>query len=700
VDGQLDEEIWKKALVIGLNYEIMPGENIEPPVRTEVLLAYTETHFYAAFRAFDPEPSAIRAVYADRDNFPDNDWVGLILDTFNDQRRTYNFYCNALGIQADAIQSPHGWVEWDPIWDSTGRITNQGYIVEMAIPFSSLRFQRETGDREQIWGFNAKRVYPRNVQHHINLFPWDRNNNCYMCQFKKIALLGGVKPGKNLELDPTLSTFFTQERDPFPEGELTKKKKNVDSGLTVRWGFTPNLTFSAAINPDFSHVEADAAQLDINTRFALYYPEKRPFFLEGAGIFTTPMAAVYTRSLADPNWGIKITGKEGPHSLGFYFVRDNVTNLLFPGSHQSDSTLLDRKTSGSVLRYRLDIGKASTVGLLLTDREGSDYFNRLAGFDAYLRLSHKKHVTLQLMASQTRYPDMVAVEYAQPKNKFSGTAMDFLFKHESRNFGYYFSYQQITPHFRADLGFMPQVGYQNVSGGLVFASWRNPGHWYTYIDIAPSVEYEVDHHDDLIYKNLKLTANYEGPSQTNITLEGRLGEQSFMGNIFETNQVEARFNIQPSGALQVWLNAVTGEQIDFANIRQGKRILVNPGILYKVGRHFSVNMDHIFEHFNVEAGHLYTANVSNLKMVYQFSRRIFLRTIIQYINYRYNIENYSFSLDPEFKHLFTQVLFSYKINPQTVLFLGYSDDHYGYLHTPLTQANRTFFLKIGYALVL
>lgn len=698
MDARLDEEFWQKALVVELNYEVMPGENITPPVRTEVLLVYTDTHLYAAFRAYDPEPSAIRAVLADRDHFPDHDWVGLVLDTFNDQRRTYNFYCNPLGIQADGMQNPNGWVEWDAIWDSAGRINGRGYVVEMAVPFSSLSFQRKKGN--QVWGVDARRSYPRNVRHTISLFPWDRNNNCLMCQMEKLIGFAGAKPGKNLEFDPTLSTLVTRERESFPAGTFSEKENKIEPGLTAKWGFTPNLTLNAAINPDFSHVEADAAQLDINTQFALYYPEKRPFFMEGAGIFNSPLAAVYTRSLADPDWGIKLTGKEGPHTIGFYSVRDNITNLVFPGSHFSDSTSLDMKTTGTVLRYRLDVGKASTVGFLVTGREGDDYFNRLAGIDAYLRLSRKKQVNVQFLGSQTRYPLQVAVNHEQPGDSFTGTALDVLFSHESRNFGYNVSYRQVDPNFRADLGYIPQVGYRNITGSLIFTSWRNPGHWYTSINVIPSFAYETDYDGELIYKTFNLTCNYNGPAQSVFTLTGCLGKQSYLGNIFNIDHVEVSFSMQPSGALNLGLNGIAGDHIDFANNQAASRFKLNPFISYKIGRHIFIQLDHVLERLNVEAGHLYTANVSNLKAVYQFSRRVFLRTILQYIHYNYNVENYIFPRDPKFKHLFTQLLFSYKINPRTVLFLGYSDDYYGYLQIPLTQANRTFFLKIGYALVL
>jgi len=336
VDARLDEPLWQEALTLELKNEFFPGENIKPPVRTQVYLAHSDNYLYVAFRAFDPEPGNIRARVTDRDKYGGDDWGGIMLDTFNDERRTYNFYCNPLGIQGDDIESPEGGgLEWDAIWNSAGRITDEGFIVEMAIPFSSLRFPKRHG--KQVWGIDAIRCYPRSVKHFINLFPRDRNNNCLMCQADKIIGFEHVSPGKNIELAPTLTTVFTQERENRMQGKFIEKDSQLSPGLTARWGITPNMTLSATLNPDFSNVEADIPKLEINTQFAIYYKEKRPFFLEGSSIFTTRFQAVHTRSLAEPDWGVKLTGKEGRHTVGFFTVQDSLTNLLIPGNQGSRS---------------------------------------------------------------------------------------------------------------------------------------------------------------------------------------------------------------------------------------------------------------------------------------------------------------------------------------------------------------------------
>jgi hypothetical protein len=703
IDGVLDDDAWQKALKLEIKYEVWPGENIPAPVKTDVYLAFSSTHLYAAWKAIDPDPKSIRARYNDRDDVWKDDWVALILDPFNEQNRRFSFFINPLGVQAETIENlANEHVPWDTIWDSAGRITAEGFVVEIAIPFSSLRFPRKKDDQQ--WGFDVMRSYPRNVRHFLGFFSRDRSNSCYMCQAEQMIGFKGVKPSKQIELDPTLTGVFTQERENFPEGEFKEKEKTVEPGITFRWNMTPNMIFNSTINPDFSNVEADAAQLDINLQYALFYPEKRPFFLEGASIFknifNNRLTTFYSRSLADPSWGVKLTGKEGKNAIGFYSVQDNILNLRFPQSQTTLSTSLNNKTIGSVLRYRRDLGNASTIGLIITDREGEDYYNRLVGFDAHLRLTSSDEVQVQVLGSQTSYPDQVAVDFGQPGEKFQGGAVDIYFRHNSRNMMFHTGYRQVSPDFRADLGFITQAGYRYLEAGFKYVGIHNPGFWFTRIETGPSFEYSTDYDDQLLYKALNYTFHYEGPLQTKLNLTGSLGERSYMGQVFDTDHLQLIMYLFPVKNLFFTMMATYGDHIDFTNSQPGTRFLINPGFEYKIGRHLSLTLDHLYERFDVENGRLYNANISYAGLVYQFNRRTFLRSILQYVDYKYNTENYNLPINSEFKHFFTQVLFSYKINPQTMFFLGYSDNHFGYSLTPLTQSNRTIFLKIGYALQL
>ena len=697
VDAYLNESIWQEAVKIHANIEVRPAENVPAPVKTEVLLAYNASRIFVAFIAYDPEPHKIQAHYCDRDKLWDDDWVIILFDTFNDQRRTYDFGCNPLGIQCDFIESPTGGGdEWDAIWDSHGRINDEGYIVEMAIPFSSLSFPRTKGD--QIWGFDAVRSYPRIVRHHIGAFPRDRSNNCYMCQAEKLIGFAGCSPGKNLEFDPTLSAILSQERQDKTAGPFIDREKRMEPGLTTSWGVTPNLTLNTTINPDFSNVEADIFQLDINNQFALDYPEKRPFFLEGADFFQTPLRIVHTRSLADPDWGVKLTGKEGKAGIGFYTAQDQITNFLIPGAEGSDSESLDKKSYGSAFRYQHDLFKSSNIGIILTDREGADYYNRLTGVNADLKFTQKDRFIFQVLTSSTQYPDSIRSHFDQPDEPFNGQAYAFSYEHDTRDYTFFSEYRKIDNLFRADMGFISQVGYQIAEVGAQYKWQKPPGHWYNDMRLLSSYTYEEDFRGDKLHNAWQVRVNYEGPLRSHSHWLGETGRKSYNGQNFRMNWMQGCFGLYALPSLFIHLYWRYGDGIDYANTRQGTRLQLEPYTEFNIGMHLKVSINHIFEKMDITHDRLYTANVSSLNLVYQFNRRTFLRLITQFIDYDRNTLLYEDEdVDSHEKFLFNQILFSYKINPQTVFFLGYSDNHYSNHLISLTQSNRTLFAKIGYA---
>ena len=347
IDAVLDEAVWKTAQPMEFDAETNPGDNIVPPARTVGYMTYDQKNLYVAFQCFDPNPKAIRAHISDRDTAFSDDFVGVVLDTFNDNRRAFEFFVNPLGVQMDLIQDDTNRVEdesWDAIWSTAGRITAEGYIVEMAIPFTSIRFPQT--DAEQTWGVDMVRIYPRSSRHRLGLQGQDRNRNCYLCQSSRVTGFRGITPGRDIELDPTITAQHTSTRADFPDGGLSSDGADVDVGLTARWGITPNLTLNAAINPDFSQIEADSVQLDINTQFALFFNEKRPFFLEGSDFFDGTAAgrlhAHGRRSLVrteDHRAARRVDGRRRSSP------RTRSTNLIIPGPQGSDLASLDQKQS-------------------------------------------------------------------------------------------------------------------------------------------------------------------------------------------------------------------------------------------------------------------------------------------------------------------------------------------------------------------
>ncbi|HSR42269.1 MAG TPA: DUF5916 domain-containing protein, partial [Longimicrobiales bacterium] len=377
VDGRLEEPGWLAAEPIPLPWETAPGDNAPAPVRTECYVTFDEERLYLACVARDPDPDRIRAYITDRDDTEGHDRVVFALDPFDDARRAFEFGVSALGVQSDAVfeeQSGESDASWDAIWSSAGRIAPEGWVVEAAIPFRSLRFPAG-GDRA--WGFHVRREWPRSDRVETRSMHWDRDRACQLCQANRVTGISGVSPGLDVELVPTLTARVAEARRDFPAGELEGPGPEPEVGLDARWGVTTDLTLNATLNPDFSQVEADAPQLDANTRFALFFPEKRPFFLEGAELFRTPVEAVFTRTVVDPVVGMKATGKLGASAVGAMVALDETNVLLLPGNQGSESVSLDQRVLSAVGRFRRDVGASGTVGALYTARVADGYGNHV-----------------------------------------------------------------------------------------------------------------------------------------------------------------------------------------------------------------------------------------------------------------------------------------------------------------------------------
>jgi hypothetical protein len=700
VDGVMDEPFWEDALIVPANIEVRPGENIEAPVKTDAYLVYNTNSIYAGFKCYDPEPAQIRAHLCDRDQTWDDDWILILFDTFNDQRRTYDFACNPFGIQSDIIESPTGGGgSWDAIWESNGRITDEGYVVEMVIPFRALGFPRSQD--AQIWGFDVVRSLPRNVRHHIGAFPRDRNNNCYMCQSLKMIGFAGATPGRNIEVDPTFSSIYSQERMDEMAGPFREKSKSNDFGLTAKWGFTPNLTLGTTVNPDFSNIEADVVQLDINTQFALYYPEKRPFFLEGADFFSMPFYLVHTRTMAEPEYGVKLTGKEGKHSIGFFTVQDRLTNFLFPGAEGSNNDSRRNHSQGTVLRYKRDIFQSSSIGMIMTDREGDAYHNRVAGVDGDIKITKKDFFMFQVTGSRTEYPDSLAINYGQKQNEFGGQAYHLYYNHDTRNWDVYQLFRHVDPGFRADMGFMNMAGYTYSETGGSYKWQRDPGSWFNWISLYGSYDQRYDQFKNPLHRAVTSRINYQGPLQSDAGIYGEHGRDTYEGKSYRANWLNGWIYMRPAGwiAGQIWTRL--GDRIDYSNNRAGNQVNIGGFLELRLGLHLLAEINHTSDRLDVAPGRLYTANIERLKLVYQFNKRMFLRTIVQYWHYKRNVALYEDEdTEPKSEGLFSQILISYKINPQTVFFLGYSDNYYGDQQIDIIQTNRTIFAKIGYAYIM
>ncbi len=477
IDGKLDDEVWKGAVVLKDFYQIQPGDNIAPSKPTEVLVGYDAKFLYVAYRAFD-EPDKVRANVAKRDAIFDDDYVGLFFDTFNDQRKAYEMNFNPLGIQADGVLTEGQGEDFsvDLVVESKGMVTSDGYTVEVAIPFKSLRYN---SGKDKLWGVHFYRRIKRFNNELDMWMPINRDQSSWLSQAGHFAGFEGISTERTLELIPSLTLSETGRRKApvtaaqiAAGGRFVNEPIKFDPGLTGKYSLTPTVTLDFAINPDFAQVESDQLVVTANQRFPIFFEEKRPFFLEGIDIFRTQIAAVHTRAIIDPDYAVKLTGKVDRNTFGLLLASDNG-----PGNFNEDERLtanprfIDKNAQVGVLRLKRDIGKAdSFIGFLATHHRFVDRYNELGGFDGRFRLDKQTTFSWQALASYSRnlffYPD----EGARFDRKESAFIYAFDLNKDGRNFGYQFSGVGRTRYYRSDVGFNRRV---NTNNGNLFVRYNS-----------------------------------------------------------------------------------------------------------------------------------------------------------------------------------------------------------------------------------
>ncbi len=702
IDGEIAEGEWAGAEHAVLDNETHPSQNVPALVDTEVLMMEDGANFYVAFIASDPEPDKIRAFFSDRDSSFDDDIVGVIIDTFNDERRAFEFIANPLGVQMDMIMDDVVEDEdpsWNAIWDSVGKISDKGYVVEIKIPLNQLRFP--AGLEKQTWGIDLVRMYPRNKRHRLSNNTWNFDLSCYLCQLKKAQGFTRLEQDLNLRFVPAVTASYSKNR-PEPLKDEWQSTSRLDAGLDIRWGINQDLYLNATINPDFSQVEADVAQLDVNTTFALYFPERREFFLDGADYFNTHANLVYTRNIISPDYGIKLTGKHGAHTYGLFFANDETTQFIIPGNQGSViASLQDKKSLDTAFRYRLDIGRNMNLGLIMTDRRGDDYSNTVAGIDGNIRIGESDRIEMQLMKSRSEYPEQIQEDHdEEPRMNDYAYLIDY--EHEDNNWDWGAHYTEYGDDFRADMGFINRVDYRRfeIHGGH---NWRfGPESRFSRFFIGGGWGIEYDEQGDKLEEEAEISLNAEGPLQSIMFLGYNQRERFYDGIYFDEYVIFFFGQVRPMAGMEIGIDIDFGDHIDYDNTRLGRRFSVGPRMEFRIGKHLEIDLRHNFERMDIEGKRLYRTHLSDLRFTYQFGIRSFLRAIVQFSNTKRDLSLYvsevDYPLDGRFKDMTTQFLYSYKINPQTRFYIGYSDtgfqnDEMNSIH----KTNRTLFTKLSYA---
>jgi len=720
IDGDLSDVGWANANSVQIEINSWPADNTPAPVATEVLLMENGEYFYLAFKAKDPDPTQIRAFLKDRDSVWDDDLVGIKIDSYNDQKLAYQFFSNPLGVQQDSIENEVTGSEsdaWDGIWQSVGKLTPDGYQVEIAIPLRILNFNDKLAVQQ--WRIELLRFYPRDIRHRLSSNKIERANPCWICQMRIATGFSGAKQGSHFSVVPSLVTGASQQRDVTSDSKTDwQTEPNTEVSLDLKWGITPDINLNATLNPDFSQVEADVAQVSMNDTFSLFFDEKRAFFLDNQDYFSSPLDLVYTRNIGAPDIGAKLTGKQQQHSFAFFAANDEKTTFIVPGNLGSDVAVLDEESTNAVLRYRYDLNADLSLGWISSLRQSDSYHNNLSGLDLKYKITEQDELVLQYLYADSAYSEPLRQSFADSEaglrlaGDLSDPAYFFMYEHDDGAWFWNTEYLALEKEFRADMGYMPQTDFHKFVQGLGY-QWFSDSNWWNRAILSGDWDISHNANNELLEKEAELFLELWGPQQSFFSFSltdrdktgPRLNNNSLAidGNTLMFN--EKRFitfaEFRPLSALYANAEIELGDAIDYRNNRLGELLQLSPEVSWNASTHLQIEVRHTYRYLEADGAEVFTANLTDLRFSYQFSVRSLLRLTLIYSDIQQNpLNNPGLEQQLE-RSLGSQLLYSYKLNPQTLFFAGYSDNAYqdDELNS-LERDQRSVFMKFSYAWLL
>jgi hypothetical protein len=680
-----------------------PSDGQPATQRTDVYLGYDQANLYIVWVCWDTDPHAIRRHMTYREAFtpPDDDYVELTLDTFHDQRHGFLFDVNPLGVQADALWSEDSGADYsyDTVWDTSSKLTGQGYIIWMSIPFRSIRFHPAN---EQVWGVTLMRYIQRNDE----VDYWPRVSSRISGKLNQEALITGVEsvsPSHNMQFNPYgyLSGFHTlDDRDPI-QPVFDNRDLQGKVGLDSKFVFRDSLVLDTTINPDFSEIESEQPQNTVNQRFEVFFPEKRPFFLENSNFFSDSNIGVYstsrllfTRRIIEPSFGARLTGKQGPWNLGFFVADDRS-----PGLEVSDySPLSGTRAYFAVGRVSHDIGDQSSVGAIFVDREYNGDFNRVGGLDASIRLGKNWTSWFRSVVSST-YASSTVVNAVAISNTTSGDtiappAVGYTFgqNHEGvlfgvgRRFTYELQYQDITPNFHTDAGYVPRVDIRNVAQYYHFY-WRPEGKHLVFhgpelnshdiwdhngvgLQHAWSGDWVFDFRHNVYFAPI---GGVETDTLRPLDFAGLPSDHKYAQDIgglvvggSPTRLITWRTQIIRDGTVLI---VVPTGQLPIT----GNETYINHTMSLKPTGHLEIDNTYILDRvLNGAANHAsFNNHIIRSQWNYQFTRQLSLRAIGQYNGL---LANPTYSSLQTVKDLNMDFLITYLVHPGTAVYVGYNSN--------------------------
>jgi hypothetical protein len=639
LDGSLDEPAWKRARTVDRFWEIFPQAEVEPRVRTEAWFAHDAQALYVAIRAHDPDLAQLRAPFARRDNvLRDQDMIVLFVDPVGNRKFAHFFRINPRGSMGDGLfNEDTGNEDFSPDfeWDvATGRFEG-GWTAELRIPFSSLRY----GDPPaKVWSTMVFRNWPRDQLYRISTSKLPREQNCFICLNDPLTGLSDLPPARHLELTPNATLRSVTRHG----GGRSAREDEIVPSLDIKWRPRADLVFDATINPDFSQVELDTPQVAGNAQFALFFPEKRPFFLEGADILQSPFNALYTRSVTDPSWGARGTQRAERFDGTVLVAKDDGGGLvLLPNTYGTDFAAQDFKSVATFARGRWQAGGA-TVGFLFTDRSLQDRdgaYNRVAGADFAWFPNTEQRVRAQLLGSWTTAQPIGGVIAKGELESSHAFLADW--KLNSPAWDLYANFEDVGRGFRADNGFFFQNAYRRGYGEIA----RKFLDTWGFNEVTPyaNLEHKTDPDGNVQYQQNNVGLRLGLPRATTIFTEVRINNLVGVregGGLRKRDQFFVGIESNPfPWFAKLYSELAYGDRVDVANNRVGKgaffSLQTNLRPHERAELEYRIDNDTIDSRQPVEGSkRIITNRIQQVLALWHFSARDSLRTIWQYTSIR------------------------------------------------------------------
>jgi hypothetical protein len=678
-----------------------PGDGVPSSLETTAYLSYDREHLYVVFVCHD-NPSKIRANLSRRESIMSDDVVGLVLDTYHDGHRSYLFLANPLGIQMDGVttEGQNDDYSYDALWHSDGRVTDDGYVVLMKIPFKSLRFSTSS---VQTWGFALGRIVPR--ANETSFWPYiTRRIAGFGQQMATLRGLEHISPGRNLQAIPYGNFAAARVLDEGARRTDRSARVGVDGKAVVKEALTVDLT----VNPDFSQVESDEPQVTVNQRFEVFFPEKRPFFIENAGFFETPQTLFFSRRIADPGVGLRVTGRGRGWTFAGLAVDDEQ-----PGRGVAEGDPRRDKLAGiGVFRLQREFARQSHVGALFTDREWGPAANRVFGADARWRIGDNWAVRGQWAGSHTLDGEGAHKD---------GTAWYASVNRSSRAFDYFGSVTSRSPGFRTDLGYIKRVDMRQVQQEAGY-SWHPTKS--RVLRFGPALEASVlwDHSSQLQDWSIEPSFGVEFAGQTELGFSHQQAFERYQGIEFRRHQTSLHASTEWLSWLSISSHYSRGTGINYypsAGLVPflGRERSVEASLTLRPLSRLRVDQSYIYSdltawgdappQFGTPGGRIFRDHILRTRANVQFTRALSGRVILDYESVTPNTGLIDLEREKRFN---TDVLFTYLVNPWTAVYVGFSD---GYANQPLgpmterpvsradlplTSVGRQVFIKLSYLL--